>query len=473
MHLLLLYFYYKFSNLLYSYSIENYDDFSKSPIIIFTVIKLFFTAKYIAHPFLCSSLENSCYEWEEENRMNANSANWQRRPISQYSSREMQISEKHSQKSQHSTFDSTECKHSSVTYHPWWRSHLIGYPASILLIAVAALISYMLKEFASAPYFLGQPFVFATVAIAILWGLGPVLFAIVLEYIAVDTFIISPLRIFIFEGWGDIITFGPFVLAQLMIAFLAIQGESRRHHLLKAKRQAEAEAQELERANRFKSLFLSVASHELKTPITAIRAQAQLALRRAARAQQTASEGSPISLHLEKIEAETRRLHALVNDLLDLGSIDSGKISLQFAQCDLGGLCQKVIEDQQALSGRRIDLDTPVDPILLQADGGRLTQVIVNLITNAVKYSPETLPIQVFVKQTQTHAILQVHNDGSVIPQEYQEHIFEPFYRLPSNKQGWGLGLPICKEIVERHNGHIWVESSDEQGTTFFVELPY
>jgi signal transduction histidine kinase len=262
------------------------------------------------------------------------------------------------------------------------------------------------------------------------------------------------------------------MLAQLVIALLTIQGESRRRHLLQAKKEAEAEAQELERANRFKSLFLSIASHELKTPITSIRAQAQLALRRSARQQQTASERQPWATYMEKIEAETHRLQTLVNDLLDLGSIDSGKMALEFTECDLGKLCQKVVEDQEALSGRHIDLELPVNPVLLQADHERLTQVLVNLVSNAVKYSPENQPIKVTVVESQTHAVVQVHNGGSVIPQEFQKQIFEPFFRLPSDKQGSGLGLAISKEIVERHGGHIWVESSEEKGTTFFLELP-
>src|SRR5437660_6641222 len=135
-----------------------------------------------------------------------------------------------------------------------------------------------------------------------------------------------------------------------------------------------------------------------------------------------------MSMHLEKIEAETHRLQTLVDDLLDLGSIETGKLSLQFAQCDLGSLCQKVVEDQQALSGRPIHLEIPPDPILLQADGKRLIQVIINLVTNAVKYSPENTLIQVYARQSQTYAMLEVHNEGSVIPQEYQAHIFEPFY---------------------------------------------
>jgi signal transduction histidine kinase len=408
----------------------------------------------------------------KENTMSSNPTDWQRRHMSPEISLPAQARNRHPQEQHHSLVASSKTDDVSATQLPWWRSHFIGYPASVLLVSIATLLSYMLKSFASAPYFLGQPFVFVTATIALFWGIFPVLFAIVLEYIAIDMFLVFPLRVFIIEGWRDVITFGPFALAQLAIALLTIQGESRRRHLLKAKKDVEAEARELERANLFKSLFLSIASHELKTPITAIRAQAQLALRRSAKRQQTVPEQLPWSTYMEKIEAETHRLQTLVNDLLDLGSIDSGKMPLQFAECDLSKLCQKVVEDQQALSGRSIDLATPANPILLQVDHGRLAQVIINLVTNAVKYSPENMPIQVTTGQNQTYAIVQVHNDGSVIPQEHQEHIFEPFYRLPSNEQGSGLGLAISKEIVERHGGHIWVESSEEKGTTFFVELP-
>jgi signal transduction histidine kinase len=406
--------------------------------------------------------------------MSDNPVDWQARSMSpQYSLRVPTGDQQHSQESRSGVHEKNTITDAPVIQLPWWQSHLLGYPASILFVSVATVLSYLLKSFASSPYFLGQPFVFATVAVALLWGIGPALFTIALEYVTVDLFLIYPFHFFEIGGWGDLLTFGPFILAQLLIACLAIQSESRRRRLLKAKKAVEEEAREIERANRFKSLFLSIASHELKTPITAIKAQTQLALRRSARSSQTVAERPSLSPYLEKIEAETRRLHILVDDLLDLGSIDSGKISLQFAQCDLASICQKVVEDQQALSGRHIDLDIPSAPVLLQGDARRLTQVVINLVTNAVKYSPENCLIQASVRQNQTHAMLQVHNDGSVIPPQYREHIFEPFYRLPSDKQGWGLGLPICKEIVEGHSGRIWVESSEEAGTTFFVEIPY
>jgi len=103
--------------------------------------------------------------------------------------------------------------------------------------------------------------------------------------------------------------------------------------------------------------------------------------------------------------------------------------------------------------------------------------VIINLVTNAVKYSPENTIIRVCASLESPHVILTVHNDGPAIPQEQQIHIFEPFYRTPeaelSSIQGWGLGLSISKEIVEQHGGQIWVESFEEKGTTFFVRLPF
>src|SRR5207249_3155745 len=201
----------------------------------------------------------------------------------------------------------------------------------------------------------------------------------------------------------------------------------------------------------------SRASHELKTPITAIRGQAQLGLRRLARSQPIASELPPLYTHLEKIDTQTHRLHVLIDDLLEVSSLSSGKISLRLAPCNLGSLCSEIVEDQRALSGRRIELELPSDAVILQADCQRLTQVIINLVSNAVKYSPENTVVRVCMSQQLSHVILTVHNDGPALSQEQQTRIFELFYRAPEAERspirGWGLGLSISKEIVERHGG--------------------
>ena len=114
--------------------------------------------------------------------------------------------------------------------------------------------------------------------------------------------------------------------------------------------------------------------------------------------------------------------------------------------------------------------------MILQADGDRLVQVLVNLISNAFKYSPDASIVKVQVSKHNDVAVLQVIDNGPGIPKPQQAHIFKPFYRGPnvrsSSIDGLGLGLTICKDIVEQHHGHIWCHSYEGEGSTFFVELP-
>ena len=265
---------------------------------------------------------------------------------------------------------------------------------------------------------------------------------------------------------------------------LVAQRERGRRQILFARQELEAYAgelewvnQELEQANTLKEHFLSMASHELKTPITSIRGQAQLGMRRLAKQAELPAEVAPLHTTLERIDQLTHRLQSLVDDLLDLSILRSGKMTLRATRCDVGEMCREVITEQQSLSSRSIELEVPSSPVVLQADCERLSQVMTNLVANAIKYSPDNSSVQVRVSQSRHAALIRVHNEGSTIPREQQTHIFEPFYRTPdaqsSSKKGWGLGLAISKQIVERHGGRIGVESSQEKGVTFTIELPF
>jgi signal transduction histidine kinase len=139
-------------------------------------------------------------------------------------------------------------------------------------------------------------------------------------------------------------------------------------------------------------------------------------------------------------------------------------------------VCQRAVEEQRLLSGRDIELEQPETPVMLNADSERLSQVVTNLVNNAIKYSPETSPIKVSMERQEKTIRLAVQDYGQGISKEQQTPIFETFYRTPdaqaSKKNGWGLGLAICKDIVERHRGRIWCESRVGEGSTFYVELP-
>jgi len=366
----------------------------------------------------------------------------------------------------------------------WWRSPLVGYPAGIVLVAVTLLVAHFYSLAVPVPYFTGAPFFLTTVITAWLWGSRPALFVILLEFLGLEIFIVPPMGLFSFAGWIDLVMFGPWILSQLAVALITIQRETARRRLEATEQELRARTEELvesnhqlEQANHLKDLFVSRASHELKTPITVIRGQVYLGLRLLCQhAAEISAELAPLHMRLEKVDTQTNRLQALVNDLLDLSSLQAMNLPLRVTECDLGSLCYEVVDDQRALSGRRFDLEITSNPLILQADCLRISQVITNLVTNAVKYSPEGSVIRIQVVQEQSSVILQVHNDGPAIPQEEQATIFEPFYRLASaqssSKKGSGLGLSITKEIVERHGGQIWVESLEGRGTTFFVQLP-
>jgi signal transduction histidine kinase len=183
-----------------------------------------------------------------------------------------------------------------------------------------------------------------------------------------------------------------------------------------------------------------------------------------------------IRTSLESIDGQTRRLNALVNELLELSCIRAGKIDMHAEKCNLRDICCQVVEQQHILTDRRITLNAPTVSILLEADCARLNQVIFNLVDNAVKYSSPESQVEVYLSHEDEVALIEVCDSGSGILEDEQQHLFEPFYRGPdvqtTPKSGMGLGLTICKEIVNRHGGRIWCESRENVGSSFFVELP-
>jgi signal transduction histidine kinase len=235
-------------------------------------------------------------------------------------------------------------------------------------------------------------------------------------------------------------------------------------------------ADKSEQERQLKEHFLVMASHELKTPMTTILGQVQLMLRRLSNMPELSYELMSIRTALERVNGQTRRLNALVDDLLDLYNVRAGKVQLRLEACNLVDACREVVEEQRLLTGRTIELEAPLSPIMLQADTDRLDQVVVNLVSNAIKYSPEGSPVKVLVDQRRDIGIIEVCDRGPGIPRSEQAHIFEPFYRgsdvQTTVKSGLGLGLTICKDIVERHSGRIWCRSRPGKGSIFIVELP-
>jgi signal transduction histidine kinase len=235
-------------------------------------------------------------------------------------------------------------------------------------------------------------------------------------------------------------------------------------------RRARAELQEAVRA---RDEFLSLASHELKTPLTSLALHAKILERTMHRNGSTSTE--VVRRFQEQSAKQTARLSRLVNDMLDISRINAARLSLEPERFDLSGLVTEVVSRVEPLLAEagceaRIQAD---EAVVGSWDRFRLDQVVTNLLTNAIRYGQGS-PIDISVRKDGKTAELRVRDHGRGIAPEDQERIFQKFERVVnrSDASGLGLGLFIVQEIVRMHGGTVRVESRPDEGSTFIIELP-
>jgi PAS domain S-box-containing protein len=220
--------------------------------------------------------------------------------------------------------------------------------------------------------------------------------------------------------------------------------------------------------------FLSVAAHELKTPLTGLMGYTQLLWQRAQH-ELVLSDRDRFALNVIYDQAE--RLHQRIESLLDLSRLQAGQFVIEPAPMDLGQLLIRVVEQvQPTLERHSLILDCPDGPLPMLGDEGRLDEALVNLLQNAVKYSPQGGPISVNVLADVDTVRVAITDHGIGIPLSQQPLIFDRFYRGRNVRRvqsgGMGIGLYVVKEIVERHAGTVEVQSNEGSGSTFTIVLP-
>lgn len=220
-----------------------------------------------------------------------------------------------------------------------------------------------------------------------------------------------------------------------------------------------------------KDNFLGVASHELKTPVTSIKAYAQVLEQMFRRAGDTKNAEL-----LAKMDNQINRLNNLIGDLLQVTKINSGRLQFNPVTFDFNNMVKEVIEEVQ-----RISLSHQIESHLnfnkeINGDKERICQVLINLLTNAIKYSPDANHIRVYTEDLGHEVQVCVQDFGIGIKRDQQERVFEQFYRVSGTREhtfpGLGLGLYISSEIVKHLNGKIWVDSTEGKGSTFCFTLP-
>jgi PAS domain S-box-containing protein len=220
-----------------------------------------------------------------------------------------------------------------------------------------------------------------------------------------------------------------------------------------------------------KNDFVGIATHELKTPVTSLKAYAEVLQRRFARGGDMFS-----SNQLAKMNAQLDKLTMLISDLLDVTKIESGKLRMHYEKFDFDIFVSEVVEELQRTTERHtISIDGQAQK-KVTADRERTGQVLTNLISNAIKYSPHTDKILIKVSATDKNVQVCVQDFGVGIPVSKQDKLFERFYRISGPKEntfpGLGLGLYVSHEITKRLNGRLWVESELGKGSTFCFLLP-
>jgi PAS domain S-box-containing protein len=222
-----------------------------------------------------------------------------------------------------------------------------------------------------------------------------------------------------------------------------------------------------------KADFIATASHELRTPLAAVYGAAQTLLRH-----DFALDEVGRDRFVSLIADESERLGRIVNEILLANQLDAGRLDMEFEPFDATEVVERVVESTRVYAPPTVSVEYSAADELppVAADLDKVRQVLVNLVENAIKYSPDGGRVEVGVEPNADAVRFYVRDEGLGIPPEDQERVFEKFYRADPQMLrgvgGTGLGLYICKELVGRMGGHIWVESSGEKGSTFYFELP-
>ncbi len=304
-------------------------------------------------------------------------------------------------------------------------------------------------------------YLLAIVVVASRYGRGPSVFAAVASVAAFDVFFVPPYLTFVVADNRHVLTFAVMLVVGLVISGLTAR--VRRHAEVAQDARVRAETERLRNA------LLTSVSHDLRTPLAAITGAATTMLEDGSRLDPRAQREL-----LESVREEADRLNRLVQNLLEMTRLESGVLALhrdwhpleEIVGAALGRLTR-------SLGARKIAVTLPSDLPLVAIDDVLIEQVLVNLLDNAVKYTPGDSPICIAATAADGVVTVEVADRGPGLPPGHEDQVFEKFYRGASNGRGGaGLGLAICRGIVQAHGGRIWAESLGEGGAVFRFTLP-
>jgi K+-sensing histidine kinase KdpD len=327
-----------------------------------------------------------------------------------------------------------------------------AFAGSIACVAICTALIFPLREIAP-PVSAGVVYMLGVLVVSTLWGVRLGIFTALLSTVAFNFFHIPPIETFDVAKSGDWVALGVFLVVALIASSLA--------ELSRVTIETEA----LRRSDELKTALLRAVSHDLRSPLTAIRAAAEaLASRRIEDGDRRALAGA--------VSAEALRLSSLVDKLLDLSRLEAGQARPHHDWCSIDEVVTTAIENLGE-RGDRVDAVLPHDLPFVRADAAQLERAVANLLDNAVRFSGRER-VKVVAQALGSRIAVRVIDRGPGIPAADLERVFEPFYQRSDDRryEGSGLGLAIAQGFVDVNGGQIRAESVPGQGTTFAIELP-
>ena len=369
------------------------------------------------------------------------------------------------------------------------RRLLLGFASGVVVTAIAVAVLVGIREHVNLTT-VALGLVLTVMVTAVRWGSGSALIVAVISALSFNYFFIPPLHTFTIREPQNWIAFGAFVIAALIVGQLssraqekAAEAESRRLQVEKLYKQLQdafeeaSEAESLRRSEKLKTALLDAVTHDLRTPLTSIKASVSALLE-----SQPGVKSPELSAEVQRelmqvIDEETDRLNHFIEELMSLARIEGDQLRLDRELTSAEEVVNSAIDRAEPhLQSHRVEVTIQQSLPLMPVDAASVSGVIYELLENAAKYSPAGSSIHVQARREHDGVEISVEDNGPGVPEPLRERIFEKFFRDPAlerSRTGFGMGLAIARGIVEAHGGRIWMETSNiGRGAAVHFRIP-